>query len=126
MLNTPPTFAWYVAGLVFQWMKQQGGLAGIGARNAQKAATLYDYIGGSGFYRLHAAADARSRMNVVFFLPKPELDGAFLKGAEAAGLMGLKGHRDLGGMRASIYNAVSEAAVDALIAFMQDFEQRNG
>jgi phosphoserine aminotransferase len=126
MLNTPPTFAWYAAGLVFQWMKQQGGLAGIGARNAQKAATLYDYIGSSGFYRLHAAADARSRMNVVFFLPKPELDSAFLKGAEAAGLMGLKGHRDLGGMRASIYNAVSQASVDVLVSYMKDFAARNG
>jgi phosphoserine aminotransferase len=126
MLNTPPTFAWYVAGLVFQWMKQQGGLAGIGARNAQKSATLYDYIGGSGFYRLHASPDARSRMNVVFFLPRTELDGAFLKGAEAAGLMGLKGHRDLGGMRASIYNAVSQNSVDALVTYMKDFAARNG
>lgn len=126
MLNTPPTFAWYVVGLVFQWLKQQGGLAQIGQRNAQKAASLYDYIDTSGFYLPHALPAARSRMNVVFFLPRPELDAAFLKGAEAAGLVGLKGHRDLGGMRASIYNAVSQASVDALLSYMKDFATRNG
>lgn len=126
MLNTPPTFAWYVAGLVFQWMRQQGGLAAIGARNAHKAQTLYSYLETSGFYRLHAAADARSRMNVVFFLPSVELEATFLRGAEAAGLMGLKGHRDLGGMRASIYNAVEPAAVDALVAYLREFATRHG
>lgn len=126
MLNTPPTFAWYLCGLVFQWMQRQGGLAGLGAVNARKASKLYDYIIGSDFYQLHADPNARSRMNVVFFLPKPELDASFLKGADAAGLMGLKGHRDLGGMRASIYNAVPEAAVDALLTYMQDFAKRHG
>jgi len=98
----------------------------LGAVNARKASKLYDYIIGSDFYQLHADPNARSRMNVVFFLPKPELDASFLKGADAAGLMGLKGHRDLGGMRASIYNAVPEAAVDALLTYMQDFAKRHG
>lgn len=126
MLNTPPTFAWYVAGLVFQWMQKEGGLAAIGARNQRKAQALYDYIDSSGFYRPHAVKSARSWMNVVFFLPDAALDAAFLKGAEAAGLMGLKGHRDLGGMRASIYNAVGEASIAALIAYMKEFAAKNG
>jgi phosphoserine aminotransferase len=121
MLNTPPTFAWYIAGLVFQWIKKQGGVAEIERRNAAKAASLYSYIDGSGFYRNEVAPAARSHMNVPFFLGNSELDGAFVKGADALGLMGLKGHRDVGGMRASIYNAVSQESVDALISYMKDF-----
>ena len=121
MLNTPPTYAWYVAGLVFKWIKAQGGVAEIAKRNAAKAASLYSYIDGSGFYRNEVAIRARSLMNVPFFLPNSEMDAAFLKGADAAQLMGLKGHRDVGGMRASIYNAVTQKSVDALISYMKDF-----
>ena len=121
MLNTPPTYAWYVAGLVFQWIKAQGGVAEIAKRNAAKAASLYSYIDGSGFYRNEVAPRARSLMNVPFFLPSADHDAAFLKGADAARLMGLKGHRDVGGMRASIYNAVTQESVDALISYMKDF-----
>jgi phosphoserine aminotransferase len=124
MLNTPPTYAWYVAGLVFQWLKKQGGLGVIAKRNEAKASALYSYIDSSNFYRNEVARAARSWMNVPFFLPKPELDAAFLKGADAAGLMGLKGHRDVGGMRASIYNAVSQESVDALISYMQHFASK--
>jgi len=121
MLNTPPTYAWYVAGLVFKWIKAQGGVAEIAKRNAAKAASLYSYIDGSGFYRNEVALRARSRMNVPFFLPDSGMDSAFLKGADVAQLMGLKGHRDVGGMRASIYNAVTQESVDALISYMKDF-----
>ncbi len=121
MLNTPPTYAWYVAGLVFKWIKAQGGVAEIAKRNAAKAASLYSYIDSSDFYRNEVAVRARSRMNVPFFLPNSELDAAFLKGADGAKLMGLKGHRDVGGMRASIYNAVTQESVDALISYMKDF-----
>ncbi|MDY6813751.1 MAG: 3-phosphoserine/phosphohydroxythreonine transaminase [Pseudomonadota bacterium] len=126
MSNTPPTFAWYVAGLVFQWLKRQGGLAAIGEMNAQKAQRLYTTIDDSGFYRNPVAPRARSWMNVPFTLADPQLDGAFLKAAEAEGFTGLKGHRSVGGMRASIYNAVPPASVDALIAFMHEFERRHG
>lgn len=127
MFNTPPTFAWYVLGLVLQWMKGEGGVAAIGARNARKAATLYGAIDGSGgYYRNTVDAAARSRMNVPFFLPDAALDKPFLKEAEAAGLLGLKGHRAVGGMRASIYNAMPEAGVQALVDFMADFARRNG
>jgi phosphoserine aminotransferase len=124
MLNTPPTFAWYVAGLVFQWLKRNGGLSAMGARNADKAAALYDYIDSSGFYQNPVNKADRSWMNVPFVLPDASMDSAFLKGAEAKGLMGLKGHRDVGGMRASIYNAVSKASVDALIDHMKDFAKK--
>jgi phosphoserine aminotransferase len=126
MSNTPPTFAWYVAGLVFQWLKSQGGLAGIGRRNEQKAARLYAAIDGSGFYRNPVAVPCRSIMNVPFTLAKSELDAQFLKEAEAAGLTNLAGHRSVGGMRASIYNAMPPEGVDALIAFMREFERRHG
>ena len=127
MLNTPPTWNWYLAGLVFKWMIQQGGVAEFARRNARKAALLYDVIDGSGgFYRNEVAATARSRMNVPFFLHDDALDKPFLKEAEAAGLISLKGHRALGGMRASIYNAMPEAGVQALASFMRDFQQRNG
>ena len=127
MFNTPPTFAWYVVGLVLKWIAQQGGVGVIGERNARKAATLYAAIDGSGgYYRNFVDADCRSRMNVPFVLPDPALDKPFLKGAEEAGLLGLKGHRALGGMRASIYNAVPQAAVDALVAYMDDFRRSHG
>lgn len=127
MFNTPPTFAWYVLGLVLKWMKADGGLDAIGARNARKAAALYAAIDGSGgFYRNTVAPGARSTMNVPFFLPDPALDKPFLAEAEAAGLLGLKGHRAVGGMRASIYNAMGEQGVAALVAFMADFQRRKG
>ena len=128
MFNTPPTFAWYLVGLVLQWLKTQGGAAGIGAANARKAAMLYGAIDGSGgFYRNDVDRAARSRMNVPFFLPPDAaLDKSFLEQASAAGLLGLKGHRALGGMRASLYNAVPEAGVQALVDFMADFRRRKG
>jgi phosphoserine aminotransferase len=125
MLNTPPTFAWYMAGLVFKWLKGLGGLAAMGERNRIKARTLYAAIDGSGFYRNHVAPDARSWMNVTFTLRDPALDPLFLSAADAAGLHGLKGHRVAGGMRASLYNAMPLAGVERLIAFMRDFEQRH-
>jgi len=125
MLNTPPTFAWYMAGLVFKWLKRAGGLAAVGEQNRIKAQTLYAAVDASQLYRNLVAKDARSRMNVTFSLNMPELDAAFLAEAAAAGLHGLKGHRVLGGMRASIYNAMSLAGVEALIAFMREFERRH-
>ena len=127
MFNTPPTFAWYLVGLVLQWLKTQGGAAGIGAANARKAALLYGAIDGSGgFYRNEVEHAARSRMNVPFFLPDAALDTHFLKESVAAGLLGLKGHRAVGGMRASLYNAMPEAGVQALVDFMADFRRRQG
>ena len=127
MLNTPPTYAIYIAGLVFQWLKKQGGLAGIDAINAEKARILYEAIDQSGgFYSNPVDPDCRSRMNVPFVLANSELDAAFLAESKAAGLASLKGHKSVGGMRASIYNAVSLEAVQALVAFMNDFAQRNG
>ncbi len=125
MLNTPPTFAWYMAGLVFKWLKRLGGLAAVGERNRIKAQTLYDALDASLLYRSLVAREARSWMNVTFTLDRPELDAAFLQEADAAGLRGLKGHRVLGGMRASIYNAVPLAGVEALTAFMREFEHRH-
>ncbi len=126
MANTPPTFAWYLAGLVFEWLLAEGGLAAMGERNARKAATLYAAVDASGFYHNPVEAAARSWMNVVFTLADPALDARFLAEAEAAGLSGLKGHRSVGGMRASLYNAVPQAAVDDLVAFMAEFERRFG
>ena len=126
MTNTPPTFAWYVADLVFQWLKERGGVEAIAEVNARKAAKLYAAIDESGFYSNPVAIDCRSRMNVPFILADDSLDGRFLEESAAAGLANLKGHRSVGGMRASIYNAVSEDAVDALIAFMAEFERVNG
>lgn len=127
MLNTPPTYAIYIAGLVFQWLKRQGGLAGIAAVNAEKARLLYAAIDGSeGFYTNPVDPDCRSAMNVPFVLANAELDAAFLAESKAAGLASLKGHKSVGGMRASIYNAVSLEAVQALVAFMNDFAKRNG
>jgi phosphoserine aminotransferase len=126
LLNTPPTFAWYVAGLMFKWLKRNGGAAAMGERNRIKAATLYAAIDGSGFYRNPVAVDSRSRMNVTFTLARPELDGRFLDLASQAGLKGLKGHRVQGGMRASLYNAMPLSGVEALVDFMRDFERRHG
>ncbi len=126
MYNTPPTYAWYLAGLVFDWLKQQGGLTAMAERNERKAARLYDYIDNSGFYRNPVRKDCRSIMNVPFMLADDALDKVFLKEAEQAMLLNLAGHRSVGGMRASIYNAVPEAAIDALIDFMKDFAKRNG
>lgn len=126
MYNTPPTYAWYIAGLVFQWLKEKGGLAAMAEVNRRKAAKLYGCIDASGFYDNPVEPVSRSWMNVPFTLKDPNLDGVFLKEAEANGLTTLKGHRSVGGMRASIYNAMPEAGVDALVDFMKDFERRNG
>jgi len=126
MYNTPPTFAIYLAGLVFEWIEDLGGLDAMAAINQSKAGKLYDYIDGSGFYANPVAIENRSLMNVPFTLADAALDKAFLAGADAAGLLNLKGHRSVGGMRASIYNAVPEAAVDALIDYMRNFASYNG
>jgi phosphoserine aminotransferase len=125
MYNTPPTYAWYLAGLVFKWLKAQGGLEAIGKINRRKAEKLYGFIDASSFYANPVEVASRSSMNVPFTLANSDLDKAFLQQSEAAGLLNLKGHRSVGGMRASIYNAVSEDAVDALISFMRDFEKNN-
>jgi phosphoserine aminotransferase len=124
MYNTPPTFSIYLAGLVFHWLKEQGGLAAIGERNRAKAEALYGYIDGSGFYANPIHAAARSWMNVPFTLADASLEKDFLAGAQTAGLLNLEGHRSVGGMRASIYNALGMEAVQALIAYMQDFAAR--
>jgi len=131
MYNTPPTYAIYMAGLVFQWIKRQReggltGLAAIEARNVTKARLLYDFIDGSDFYSNRVAVNARSRMNVPFFLKSDELNDAFVSGAKAQGLLQLKGHKSVGGMRASLYNPMPVAGVEALVAFMKDFAQRHG
>jgi phosphoserine aminotransferase len=126
MYNTPPTYGWYLAGLVFQWLKAKGGLAGMAEINARKAKALYDAIDNSDFYDNPVDPTCRSWMNVPFTLANPELDAQFLKEASDAGLKTLKGHRSVGGMRASIYNAMPEAGVQALIDFMAEFERKNG
>ena len=126
MTNTPPTFAWYVADLVFQWLLDQGGVEAIAEVNQRKSDKLYSAIDDSAFYTNPVNPDCRSRMNVPFILADDALDATFLEESAAAGLTNLKGHRSVGGMRASIYNAVSEEAVDALIAFMAEFEKRHG
>jgi phosphoserine aminotransferase len=126
LLNTPATFAWYVAGLVLRWLKAQGGLAAMGAHNRAKAQLLYETIDSSGFYRNPVAIDCRSWMNVPFTLADARLDESFLAGARAAGLINLAGHRSVGGMRASLYNAMPLAGVEALVAFMRDFARRHG
>ncbi len=126
MWNTPSTLAWYFAGLVFEWLKEQGGLAAMAEVNERKAKKLYAAIDSSGFYKNPVDKAHRSWMNVVFTLPSEELDKPFLSAAKAAGLTNLKGHRVVGGMRASIYNAMPEAGVDALVAFMADFTKRHG
>ena len=135
MFNTPPTYAWYIAGLVFQWIKRQRestpagdlvGLAAIEARNVAKATLLYDYIDASGFYVNKVARDCRSRMNIPFFLHNEALNDAFLAGAKEAGLLQLKGHKSVGGMRASIYNAMPLAGVQALVDYMTHFAKTHG
>jgi phosphoserine aminotransferase len=126
MYNTPPTYAIYIAGLVFKHMKQQGGLKAIEAHNKAKAALLYDYLDQSSFYRNPVAREDRSLMNVPFKLKDDSLDEAFLKGAQAKGMIQLKGHRSVGGMRASIYNAMPIEGVKALVAYMKEFEAKNG
>ncbi|MDT8438190.1 MAG: 3-phosphoserine/phosphohydroxythreonine transaminase [Wenzhouxiangellaceae bacterium] len=126
MKNTPCTFAWYVAMLVIDWIDAQGGLAALGARNQARAARLYRAIDESDFYANAVAADARSVMNVPFVLADERLTATFVAQAEAAGMPGLKGHRAVGGLRASLYNAVGVRAVDDLIDFMADFERRHG
>jgi len=125
MINTPPTFAIYLAGLVFDWLREQGGLAAMAERNRAKAALLYACLDDSGFYRTRIVAADRSLMNVCFHLPDPVLDAAFLEGARAAGLLNLKGHRIVGGFRASIYNAMPIEGVQALIAYMKAFERQH-
>lgn len=126
MYNTPPTYAIYIAGLVFKWLKAKGGLAAIEKLNIEKSALLYDYLDSTDFYNSPIALENRSRMNIPFTLKDSALDGNFLKQAQAQGLLQLKGHRLLGGMRASIYNAMPLAGVQALIAFMQNFERAHG
>jgi phosphoserine aminotransferase len=126
LYNTPPVFTIYVMRLVLAWLLKQGGLAAIEKMNTRKADTLYAEIDRTGFYRAHAQPGSRSRMNVTFRLPNEDLERTFAKEATAAGLDGLKGHRSVGGIRASIYNAFPEAGVDALVSFMQEFEKRNG
>jgi phosphoserine aminotransferase len=125
MYNTPATYSWYMAGLVFEWIKEQGGLTAMAEVNKRKADKLYAVIDGSDFYGSPVAKNARSWMNVPFTLANPDLDVEFLKGATERGLVTLKGHRSVGGMRASIYNAMPEAGVDALVAFMQEFASNN-
>ena len=131
MYNTPPTYPWYLAGVVFQWIKRQRegdltGLAAIEARNVAKANLFYDYVDASGYYVNKVAANCRSRMNIPFFLPDDKLNDAFLAGAKAQGLLQLKGHKSVGGMRASIYNAMPLAGVQALVAYMKDFAASHG
>ena len=126
MFNTPPTFAWYLSGKVFAWLKGQGGLESMGEINKLKAQRLYDFIDESDFYSNSVFEENRSIMNIPFLLADPELDAEFLHDAENAGLLNLKGHRSVGGMRASIYNAVPIEAVDALINFMGDFQSKHG
>jgi phosphoserine aminotransferase len=126
LLNTPNTFGWYLSALVFKWLKAQGGLAAIGERNRAKAALLYSAIDASGFYANHVDVAARSWMNVPFVLPRPELDTPFLAESREAGLLALKGHKAVGGMRASIYNAMPLEGVQALVSFLKDFEARHG
>jgi phosphoserine aminotransferase len=126
MYNTPPTYSVYIAHLVLKWLQAQGGVEGIERRNIEKATLLYDAIDRSGFYSNRIDKRDRSRMNVPFSLADSKLDGAFLEEAGQRGLVQLKGHRLVGGMRASIYNAMPLEGVRALVDFMQDFERRHG
>ena len=126
MLNTPPTYGVYIAGLTFQWLKRGGGLAAMEAQNIAKAKMIYDVIDGGNFYRSPVAKSDRSRMNIPFTLRDDNLDEAFLKQAKENGLIQLKGHRSIGGMRASIYNAMPLAGVTTLVDFMRDFALKNG
>lgn len=126
MDNTPPTFSWYVAGLVFEWLKEQGGLMAMAIRNQRKAARLYAAIDEMSLYSNPVREECRSRMNIPFVLADAALDAQFLSAADAAGLTNLKGHRSVGGMRASLYNAMPEEGVNALVEFMREFERTNG
>ncbi len=126
MYNTPPTYSWYMAGLVFEWLKEKGGLSGMAEINKRKSDKLYAAIDGSDFYANPVEIVSRSWMNVPFTLANPDLDAKFLEEAKAIGLVTLKGHRSVGGMRASIYNAMPEEGIDTLVSFMADFEKRNG
>ncbi len=126
MLNTPPTYAWYLAGLVFKWLKREGGLEAMGARNKAKAELLYNYVDASDFYSNNVHPQARSWMNIPFQLKDDTLNDAFLKEAKAEGLLALKGHRIVGGMRASLYNAMPIEGVQALVAFMDRFAKQHG
>jgi phosphoserine aminotransferase len=126
MLNTPATYSLYIAGLVFKWLKQQGGLVSMEKKNVEKAGLLYEYLDSSKFFRNPVAKEDRSRMNVPFTLKDKGLDDAFLKGAAERGLIQLKGHRSVGGMRASIYNAMPIEGVQRLVEYMREFEQKNG
>jgi phosphoserine aminotransferase len=125
MYNTPPTYSWYLAGLVFKWLKEQGGVDSIAQKNSEKAALLYECIDKSEFYLNKVHPDFRSKMNVTFHLPNTDLDTAFIKESELAGLTALKGHRNVGGMRASIYNAMPIEGVITLTEFMRDFARRH-
>jgi phosphoserine aminotransferase len=126
LYNTPPVFGIYILRLVLRWLVANGGLEAMAAANQRKAAKLYAEIDRTGFYRGHAARDSRSLMNVTFRLPSEDLEKKFVQEATAAGFDGLKGHRSVGGLRASIYNAFPEKGIDALVAFMRDFEKRQG
>lgn len=126
MYNTPPTYAVYIAGLVFQWLRRNGGLVQMEKTNVAKAGLLYDLLDASGFYRSPVAKEDRSRMNVPFTLRDEALDAEFLKQAQQQGLLQLKGHRSVGGMRASIYNAMPMEGVKTLAEFMREFERRHG
>jgi phosphoserine aminotransferase len=126
MLNTPASYSMYVAGLVFKWIKQQGGLTAMEQKNIQKSKLLYDYLDASGFFHNPVAPEDRSRMNVPFTLKDAALDAEFLKGAEKRGMVQLKGHRSVGGMRASIYNAMPIEGVRELVSYMKEFEQKHG
>ena len=124
--NTPPTFGIYLMGQTFKWIQAQGGLEAMQHRNEAKSAVVYGALDASGFYRPHAQRPDRSHMNITFFTPSPELDELFVEEAEAAGLKNLKGHREVGGMRASMYNAFPHAGAEALASFLHDFESRHG
>ncbi|MDE2287470.1 MAG: 3-phosphoserine/phosphohydroxythreonine transaminase [Burkholderiales bacterium] len=126
MYNTPPTYAIYIAGLVFQWIKRQGGLAAMERRNKAKAEMLYQCLDESDFYRTQVAAACRSRMNIPFFLPDEQMNELFLSGARERGLLQLKGHKLVGGMRASIYNAMPLEGVQALVDYLKEFERSHG
>jgi phosphoserine aminotransferase len=126
LINTPPTFSWYLAGLVFKWIARQGGVEAMDRNSKRRAGKVYAAVDASGFYRNPVEPPFRSRMNVPFTLPDETLTGMFLKEAGAAGLFALKGHRAVGGIRASLYNAMPEAGVDALVDFMKDFQRRRG
>jgi phosphoserine aminotransferase len=126
MYNTPPTYAIYIAGLVFQWLKRQGGVAEMERRNIAKAALLYDYLDSTDFYQTKIVKECRSRMNVPFYLQDERLNDSFLSAAKERGLLQLKGHKSVGGMRASIYNAMPIEGVTALVDHLREFERTHG